>query len=112
MRAHFPGLRSAYLSCNVVVGFLVAINVVSVYVVRAWDTVQRPQNHARVVVGDDICITILRLVGVQVGILPGELVTRIDRLVLLREKSIVLSAQLHNVLGQVGRWDRSANNSI
>lgn len=38
------------------------------------------QDHTRVVVGDDVGVTIFGLVHLQVGVLPGELLARINRL--------------------------------
>lgn len=38
------------------------------------------QDYAGVVVGDDVGVSVLGFVDLQVGMLPGELLTRIDGL--------------------------------
>ena len=43
-------------------------------------TVHGGQNHAGVVVGDDVCVAVLWLVYLHVGVLPGKLLARIDGL--------------------------------
>lgn len=43
-------------------------------------TIAVRQNHSGVVVGDDICITVLWFINVQVWVLPRELLSRVNRL--------------------------------
>ena len=43
-------------------------------------TINRGEHHPGVVVGDDVSVAILWLVDLHVGILPGELLARIDGL--------------------------------
>lgn len=43
-------------------------------------TVNRCQNDPGVVIGDDIGVAILGFIDLQVGVLPGELLSRIDGL--------------------------------
>lgn len=51
---------------------------------RAWGwvslTLDGSQDDAGVVIGDDVGVTIFGLVHLQVGVFPGELLARIDRL--------------------------------
>lgn len=44
-------------------------------------TLNRSQDDAGVVVGDDVGVTIFGLVHLQVGVFPGELLAWIDRLI-------------------------------
>lgn len=43
-------------------------------------TLDGSQDDSRVVVGDDVGVTIFGLVHLQVGVFPGELLAWIDRL--------------------------------
>lgn len=43
-------------------------------------TFKRLQDDTRMVIGDDIGVAVLRLVGLQVRMFPGELLPRVDRL--------------------------------
>lgn len=43
-------------------------------------TLNRSQDDAGVVIGDDVGVTIFGLVHLQVGVLPGELLAWINRL--------------------------------
>lgn len=49
-------------------------------------TLNGSQDDAGVVVGDDVGVTIFGLVHLQVGMLPGELLPRIDRLMRDRDR--------------------------
>lgn len=46
----------------------------------AAPTFDGQQDHPRVVVGDDVGVAVLGLVHLQVGVLPGELLPRVDGL--------------------------------
>lgn len=43
-------------------------------------TIDGSQDDSGVVVGDDVGVTIFGLVHLQVGVFPGELLARVDRL--------------------------------
>ena len=52
------------------------------------------------VVGDDVGVPVLRLVHLQVRVVPGELLAWLDRLVLLGELVVVVGFQVVNVFGK------------
>ena len=76
---------ACYLSGNVSVRSAVAINEVSVDIVAAWQSFKRLQLDPRVVIRYHISITVLELVLIRTRRVPGELLTRVNRLVLLGE---------------------------
>lgn len=43
-------------------------------------TINRGEDHSGVVIGDNVCIAILWLVDLHVGVFPGKLLARINRL--------------------------------
>lgn len=49
-------------------------------------TLDGSQDDAGVVVGDDVGVTIFGLVHLQVGVFPGELLARINRLTRGRDR--------------------------
>lgn len=49
-------------------------------------TIDGGEHHPGVVVGDDVCIAVLWLVHFHVGILPGELLARVDGLEQRRQR--------------------------
>lgn len=56
-------------------------NLCVIYVyVQLCPTFYGCQDYAGVVVGDDVGVSVLGFVDLQVGMLPGELLTRIDGL--------------------------------
>ena len=81
--------------------FPVSVHVVGVNVVRAWYAVHRLQDNTRVVVRDHVGIAILWLVVFKVGVVPGELLPRLDALVFLRELVVVVGLEKVNVAGEL-----------
>lgn len=71
---------TSYLCGDVCVGLPVAVTEVSVDVVCAHGAVKGQERHAGVVVRDYISVTILRLVNIEVTVVPRELLARVDRL--------------------------------
>lgn len=43
-------------------------------------TIDGGEHHPGVVVGDDVCIAVLWFIHFHVGVLPGELLARVDGL--------------------------------
>lgn len=70
----------ADLSCDVGVVLSVAIAEIGVNVVAALLSVLQLQNHSRVVVGNDISISVLGLVDFQTWVIPSKLLTRLNAL--------------------------------
>lgn len=52
---------------------------------RPWLTIDGGKDDTRVVVGNDICVAVLGLVYLQVGILPRELLSRVNGLQRMEE---------------------------
>lgn len=70
--------HSGTFTCNVL-RWISLKNSVCVYV-QFCRTFDGRQDYAGVVVGDDVGVSVLGFVDLQVGMLPGELLTRIDGL--------------------------------
>lgn len=58
-------------------------------------TVYWSQNDAGVVIGDDVGVSVLGLVDLQVGMLPGELLSWIDGLEEEKDRKCLRSVVLH-----------------
>ena len=80
---HSPLMTHTHLRCYVGVLLAVTIHVVSVDVVTAGESVDGLHDDAGVVVGDDVGIAIFYLVDLHVGVVPGELLAGLNRLILL-----------------------------
>lgn len=80
------------------------------YEVCGWVglTVDGRQDDTRVVVGDDVGVTIFGLVHLQVGVFPGELLARIDGLMRARSGSDMHSERERGREREI----RGGNNSI
>lgn len=50
-------------------------------------TIDGGEHHPGVVIGDDVCIAVLWFVHFHVGVLPGELLARVDGLQQRRRRS-------------------------
>jgi len=81
----------------------VTVEVVSIDVVagRRQTAVQLLQADPRVVVGDHVGVAVLGLVDVEARRLPGELTSRVDRLVLDSKQRRVVGFQSGHVSREV-----------
>lgn len=96
---------NCYLSGNIGVSSA-AVDKVSVDVVTSHGAVYRMERNPRVVVRDDVRVSILRLVDFDVRRIPRELLSRLDRLVFQRESLPIVLLQAVHVPRQIVNRNR------
>jgi len=103
--AHAPEVHKGFLQRSlgghIGVVLPIAITVVGINVVRPNHTLHWRQLDTGMIVGCDIGIAILRFIVLQIGVVPGELLARLNALVLLRELLIVVGFEAFDMVGEL-----------
>lgn len=74
------GVRQRSLGGDVGVLLSIPVQIISIDIITSGNAIDCAQDHARMVVSDDVGVAILRFVTFEFGVFPGELFTWIDRL--------------------------------
>lgn len=98
MATHLCGDVSILLS--------ITIHVVGIYVVRPRHAIHWLQKDPRMIVRDNISVTVLRFVVFQVGVVPCELLPRLDAFIFLRELVVIMITKRLYMTRQLSDWNR------